>query len=146
MLIMKKGIVAILMLLPLLIFAQAGKPLPFTIAGNLNKIKDSITWVYIDYFSGNNRINDSAKVIKGKYSFKGKLVEPTMARLTPKYKAPNVNVDPSQVTLTIYLQPANMTFTSTGTFGAIDIKGSAAQNDFQKFVWQILLIYFWSLL
>ncbi|MFT3704239.1 MAG: TlpA disulfide reductase family protein [Agriterribacter sp.] len=130
---MKKGIIAILMLLPLLIFAQADKPVPFTIEGNLNKIKDSITWIFIDYFSGNNRVNDSAKVIKGKYSFKGKLAEPTMARLTPKYKAPGANIDPSQVTLTIYLQPANMTFTSTGTFSNINIKGSAAQTDFQKF-------------
>lgn len=132
---MKKVLLSIiaLLIIPAYILAQTNKPLPFTVTGVVNNVKDSVLWVYMDYISGNNRVTDSAKVIKGKYNFKGKLEEPTMARLTAKYKAGTVNNDPTKETPTIYLEPGNMIFTSTGTFEKIKVKGSAAHEDFRRF-------------
>lgn len=131
---MKKGITALLMLAPVLIFAQGTQKLPFTISGNLNKIKDSITWVYIDYVSGNSRVTDSAKVVKGKYNFKGSLDEPVMARLNAKPKSQTQN---KENIATVYLQPGKMIFTSTGSFADINVTGSAAQTDFKRFETEI---------
>jgi peroxiredoxin len=132
---MKKGLTSIfaLLVIPACLLAQTTKPLSFTVTGAVDNIKDSVLWVYMDYISGNNRITDSAKVTKGKYSFKGKLDEPTMGRLTAKYKSGAVNSDPTRETPTIYLQPGHMTFTSNGSFEKISVRGSAAHDDFKRF-------------
>ncbi|MCC6289579.1 MAG: AhpC/TSA family protein [Chitinophagaceae bacterium] len=123
---MKKGIVILLALSPLFLIAQT----PFTISGSLNKIKDTINVVYIDYITGNARVSDSSKVINGKYSFRGNLDEPTLARITAGLSNKNSN---EEAATSIYIQPGDISVASNGSFTAITVKGSSAHDDFKKF-------------
>lgn len=123
---MKKGIAVFLALCPFFLIAQTS----FTLSGTLNNIKDTITTVYLDYISGNARISDSSRVINGKYSFKGTLDEPTLARLTAGTLR-NMHAEGNAVS--IYIEPGNIDLVNAGSFSSITVKGSTSHNDFKKF-------------
>ncbi|PVD51407.1 alkyl hydroperoxide reductase [Terrimonas sp.] len=123
---MKKGLAVIVAFIPCFLIAQTS----FTLSGSLNKLKDTVKVVYLDYISGNARISDSSKVVDGKYSFKGMLDEPTLGRITAGLSKNNAAED---IATSIYLQPGNISVTSTGSFTSIAVKGSSAHDDFKKF-------------
>lgn len=58
---------------------QAGKPESFTVNGNLTNFKDSV--VFLTYGTFDDTKIDSARVINGKFSFKGKVEEPVQGML-----------------------------------------------------------------
>jgi peroxiredoxin len=123
---MKKGIAILLAFSPLFLIAQTA----FTILGSFNKVTDTINVVYLDYVSGNARISDSAKVINGKYNFKGNIDEPALARLTAGLYNKNLT---ENNTTNIYIEPGNISIVSTGSFTSLTVKGSSSQDDFKKF-------------
>jgi peroxiredoxin len=124
------------MLIPAFISAQ-GTGGSFTISGKLSGVKDTIGWVYIRYFNGNQSVADSAKVMHGAYTIKGNIEEPVLSRLTAK-PAGNAGAEENEkYTATVYLQPGNIQVTSNGEFSHITVKGSKAHEDFAKFEAQI---------
>ncbi|MBN8860522.1 MAG: AhpC/TSA family protein [Sphingobacteriales bacterium] len=133
---MKQCILGIWMLIPAFISAQ-GTGGSFTISGKLSGVKDTISWIYIRYFNGNQSIADSAKVVNGAYTIKGNIEEPVLSRLTAKPADNAAAEENERYSATVYLQPGNIQVTSNGLFSHITVKGSKAHEDFAKFEAQI---------
>lgn len=129
---MKQCILGILMFIPAFISAQ-GTGGSFTISGKLSGVKDSISWVYINYFNGNISVADSAKVVNGAYTIKGNIEEPVLSRLTAKHNGDAGAEESEKFSVTVYLQPGDIQVTSNRFFSSITVKGSKAHEDFVKF-------------
>ncbi|MBX2922455.1 MAG: AhpC/TSA family protein [Chitinophagaceae bacterium] len=130
---MKKGSLVFAVCLPLLSLAQTGKPTAFTITGSFKQMKDTVEWVYLYYIANNNRITDSTKVVKGKYTFKGEINEPTVSRLRAKYKGTMAPGVVPRDFATLFLQPAGISITNIDSFSNIIVKGAAAHDIYKKF-------------
>jgi peroxiredoxin len=78
---MKKLIVSLLSVFPLLALAQS--PQPFTVTG---KIGTANTKLYLAYQLGSNKVLDSTQCVNGSFEFKGDLMYPSMALLIADYK------------------------------------------------------------
>lgn len=128
---MKQCILGIWMFIPVFISAQGGSP--FTLSGRLSGIKDTISWVYINYFNGKISVADSAKVVNGAYTIKGNIEEPVLSRLTAKRNGDAGAEESEKYSVTVYLQPGNIQVTSSRFFSSITVKGSKAHEDFVKF-------------
>lgn len=135
MLFMKLLIAIWCLLMPLLMMSQTNWESRFTISGKIQNTKDTGAWVYLFYVAENNRVTDSAAVIKGRYRFSGQISEPVLSRLSVKYKGSTdtelLNSEKDQATL--FLSPGKMRVTSIDSFSNIRVKGSADHTDFMSF-------------
>ena len=58
----------------------------YVLKGDVSKVKETVTKVYLSYYFNGTSTQDSALVVNGKYELKGTLVEPTLANLRASYK------------------------------------------------------------
>jgi peroxiredoxin len=102
------------------VFAQK----PFSINGQIGK--DQQGMITIRYSENNQGIADSSKVVNGKFSLTGKVIEPQAASLTfipaDKQKMGEYR--------DMFVDPVNITIAGDSTLNTADIKGGAASADF----------------
>jgi len=127
---MKRFVAGILMLLPSFLTAQPDQP--FEITGNVQKVKGEITWIYLQYMNGLNQVTDSARVVKGKYSFKGEITEPTFFRLQAAHKDTSQD-NKAENTLVTFLEPGKITVTSKERFSNASFGGAKEAAVYKQF-------------
>lgn len=130
---MKKGILLFAVCLPLFSMAQADKATAFAITGSFKQMKDTVEWVYLYYIADNNRVTDSTKVEKGKYTFKGNINEPTVSRLRAKYKGAETPGSTPRDFATLFLQPGKISIVNLDSFPNVTVKGAPAHGTYKKF-------------
>lgn len=134
---MKLFFICLFFFFPFLISAQHNTGGSFTVSGKLKNIKDTATWVYLQYVAGNINIMDSVPVQKGKYHFTGTISEPVISRLSVKFKStpgnPAGEVTREKDQAILFLSPAKMEVTNVDSFSGIIVKGSAVHEDFKTF-------------
>ncbi|PWT95077.1 MAG: alkyl hydroperoxide reductase [Bacteroidetes bacterium] len=117
-------------------FSQANNSKPFTISGDLKKVKQQVESVLLYYVVNGQAINDSCKVVGGKYSFKGNLAEPTISRMKAVYKvSPNTPAKPvnqARDLTYLFIQSGKLTVSHVDSFSNIQVTGSPAHTDFKK--------------
>ncbi|MGI9139279.1 MAG: redoxin domain-containing protein [Sediminibacterium sp.] len=130
---MKKFIVLSLVLLSTV--AQSQKQ--YTITGDVSKVKETVSKVYLSYYFNGVSKQDSAVVTDGKFILKGTVVEPVLGNLRAVYK-----VDTSLKTkrmisykkdvTPLYLENAAIQLTSVDSFANAAIKGSKSHLEYNK--------------
>jgi peroxiredoxin len=111
----------------------------FTIKGDVTKVSSPISKIYLTYYADGKSNMDSAIVVNGKYSISGSLSEPVIANIRAIY-ADNPNprvmstVTAQRDNKSIFIENSKMRITSVDSFSNIEMKGSAAHEEFLK--WQ----------
>ena len=131
-----KKIVLILLALPLLSQAQNNNGKTFILHGKVEKLAYEPEWVYLTYRSGAEFKTDSTQLVKGKFSFTGKLQEPLLAGISVNYKNTTdgkpIPVIFKRDRTSVFLEPGEITVTSVDSFSNITVKGSDAHAEFVK--------------
>lgn len=104
---------------------------PFTISGNVKKVKGGVEWVYLYYMNGLNQVTDSTEVVKGKYKFTGETGEPGFFRLQAKQK--DSAGSPSQNTIVTFLEAGKIKINSKDSFSNAAFKGSREVKVYKEF-------------
>lgn len=109
----------------------------YTLTGDVSKVKETVSKVYLSYYFNGVSTQDSAVVTDGKFVFKGTLTEPVLGNLRASYK-----VDTSLKTkrmisykkdiTPIYLENAAIQLTSVDSFANAVIKGSKSHLEYIK--------------
>ncbi|NIG55109.1 AhpC/TSA family protein [Chitinophaga sp. Cy-1792] len=99
---------------------------PFTINGNIKGLNGG--YIYLSYAtSGDAYTQDSTTVKNGRFTFKGKLSEPTQARLYYDKQQAMMSADASA---TLFIEPGTMTLTGDKTaISKSKLTGSATQKE-----------------
>ena len=117
-------------------FSQTNNSKPFTISGELKKIKEPVESVQLYYVVNGQSFTDSSKVIAGKYSFKGSVPKPTISRMRAVYKViPKTTpkaVNQSRYLAYLFIQSGKITIAHVDSFSNIQVTGSPAHTDFKK--------------
>lgn len=109
----------------------------FTIHGTLGKDKQGIVrLVYLDPDA--KEVRDSAEVKSGVFVISGPIAEPTHATLT--LNPPGAGFGPNDDVKDLFLDPANITVTSTGGMLNATITGGESQTDFSQLMAQLKVI------
>ncbi|MBX3241065.1 MAG: AhpC/TSA family protein [Chitinophagaceae bacterium] len=127
---MNKAFAGLLMLLPLFVMSQEDQP--FTISGNVKKVKGGVERVYLYYMNGLNQVTDSTEVVKGKYKFTGETGEPGFFRLQAKQKDSSAG-SPSQNTIVTFLEAGKIKINSKDSFSNAAFKGSKEVKVYKEF-------------
>lgn len=116
--------------------AQAQTTTNFTISGTATTGNLSVAKVYLQYQSEGNNTMDSSDFVNGKYSFKGNISEPVLARIRVKYSpdAAGKMIKPMQGRdlISVFLSSGDITINSIDSFSNITVNGSVAQDDYTK--------------
>lgn len=130
-----KRIILFLGFLPLLANAQ-DKSQKFTVSGKIKTLAFKPDWIFLQYRTNNEWKTDSAQSKNGKYSFSGKVMEPAAGRIRVRYvldaagkKIPTVSARDIAV---VFLQPGKIKVTHIDSFSNVEVKGSAAHNEYVK--------------
>src|ERR1035438_2648180 len=119
---MKKILLYIIALLPLMAFAQ--EPQQFLIkakVGNLN----APARAYLIYQLGANRVIDSALITNGSFIFKGQIINPSAAVLVIDRNGAGLNsLDTSADNLNFYVDKGEFEINSKDSIAKAVIKGS----------------------
>jgi peroxiredoxin len=131
---MNKLLMSFLVLLATTLQAQK----TYTLKGDVTKVKEPVTKVYLSYYFNGNSTEDSANVMDGKYEIKGTLVEPVLARLRAVYKTDTSlkvkrAISYKKDMASVFIENAIMTATSVDSFSNMNIKGSLANIEYKKF-------------
>ena len=131
---MKKNLLAIAMLVSFSAMAQNEKP--FELKGTFKKIAFPVQKILIYYQNNGNNITDSVEPKDGKYSFKGKLNEPVLARLRIKY-TPAADGTPVKAVsgrdiFPVFLSASKISVSSVDSFSNASIKGSKANDEYKR--------------
>lgn len=114
--------------------AQAQTTTNFTISGTATTGNLSVAKVYLQYQSEGNNTMDSSDFVNGKYSFKGNISEPVLARIRVKYSpdAAGKMIKPMQGRdlISVFLSSGDITINSIDSFSNITVNGSVAQDDY----------------
>ncbi|HUR67102.1 MAG TPA: TlpA disulfide reductase family protein [Chitinophagaceae bacterium] len=109
---------------------------PFTLSGKVKNLAYKPEWVFLQYRTNGEWKTDSVKTTDGKYSFSGQIAEPITARLRVKYaldekgvKVPTVGTRDG---VTVFLQPGKIKVTAVDSFSNVEVKGSAAHDEYVK--------------
>lgn len=109
--------------------AQLKAQQKYTIHGTLGKDKQGIVrLVYVD--TDAKEVRDSAEVKNGVFVMSGAIAEPVHATLT--LNPPAAGWSPNDDVMDFFLDPANITVTSTGGMLNATITGGASQTDFAR--------------
>jgi len=135
---MKKKCIIAVTLLCLAGTIQAQEEMPFTITGDVSQVKgEKIGKVYLLYFLGRERVDDSCIVKNGKYSFKGKLKTQTFATIAFGHKPGQNWTDvefiykPSHQRV-ILMSPGKIDITSGTDFVDMVVTGPKATEEWYK--------------
>lgn len=114
-------------------FGQSAKNLKFEMEGKVKNCDTGFVVLYY-YTTINKLVSDTAKVIEGKFRFKGNIDGPTIARFTGEVKSKSF-VDPN--TTTLFIEPTLMKVTvEVDNFKNAELKGSNTQLEYAKFLQQ----------
>lgn len=105
---------------------------PFVIKGEMKNIKDTFTYIYMNYRVGSDYKMDSAQVKDGKYELKGSFEEAQLVRLRAAY----IDIAPGKKRAisfkrdisSVFIGPGTVKVTSTDSFANISVKGSAIHD------------------
>ncbi len=133
----KKSIAALLLCAGCATVTMAQDAKPYTVTGDVSKIKEPLKGIYMTYKYNDGYKQDSAKIVNGKYIFKGELSYPVQAQL---YVVP-VKFDYSEgqvafykkYKMDIFIEPGNLNITSDTLFTIKTTSGSKGQAEFEKF-------------
>jgi len=132
---MKKILLYIIALLPLMAFAQ--EPQPFLIkskVGNLN----APARAYLIYQLGANRVIDSALITNGSFSFKGQIINPSAAVLVIDRNGVGLNsLDTTADNLNFYVDKGEFEINGKDSVAKAVIKGSKINDDNEKLLAQL---------
>ena len=117
--------------------AQLQAQKQYVLKGDVSKVKETVTKVYLSYYFNGTSSQDSAVVVNGKYELKGTLVEPTLANLRASYKVDTANktkriMSYKKDVTPIYLENSMITVNSVDSFSNATIKGSKAHIEYKK--------------
>jgi len=109
----------------------------YVLKGDVSKVKETVTKVYLSYYFNGTSTQDSALVVNGKYELKGTLVEPTLANLRASYKLDTASkrkriMSYKKDVTPIYLENSIIMVNSVDSFANATIKGSKAHIEYQK--------------
>jgi peroxiredoxin len=109
----------------------------YVLKGDVSKVKETVTKVYLSYYFNGTSTQDSAVVVNGKYELKGTLVEPTLANLRASYKIDTASktkriMSYKKDVTPIYLENSIIMVNSVDSFANATIKGSKAHIEYQK--------------
>ena len=122
---MTKQILSILILTSFTAGAQQKPASHFVLNGTLKGENTGMMYLYYSNMT-NARVKDSAVISNGKFSFRGKINEPTMANLALKEETRNQNNSTS-----FFIEPTVMTITlPLNKFSSAKFTGSEAQKEF----------------
>jgi peroxiredoxin len=131
---MKKFIFFLLMV-PLVSQAQNETGKSFKLKGKVGKLVYEPEWVFITYKTGGDYKTDSSQLVKGKFSFSGKIQEPQLARIRVKYKSQDGKTIPNNYKrdmTSVFLEPGKVKVMSVDSFSNVTVKGSDAHTEFVK--------------
>jgi len=119
---MRKTIFALFTLFSLTAAAQKTDS-SFTITGAFTKMKSGK--IFLSVYRENDLINDSAKIVNGKFSFKGHVKQPTQSVLFYKDETGK-----RENTMSFFTEPGNIILTGAGdTLTNVKISGSKINAD-----------------
>ena len=110
---------------------------PFSISGDVSKVKDTIDRIMIMYRSAGKNILDSSDVKSGSYKLSGEIRDARTATLVAikinkniqsKYKYTIVD------RVQIFIEPTKMKAFSSNSFSNLNLIGSTANIDYQKWI------------
>ena len=109
----------------------------YVLKGDVSKVKETVTKVYLSYYFNGTSTQDSALVVNGKYELKGTSVEPTLANLRASYKLDTASktkriMSYKKDVTPIYLENSIIMVNSVDSFANATIKGSKAHIEYQK--------------
>jgi peroxiredoxin len=132
-----KKLITVLGFLPLLAIAQE-KGKSFKITGKTSQLAFTIDKVFIQYKAGGEWKTDSVKATGDSYSFSGQLDEPSRIYLRAKYAetepGKKIATNSKRDQAVIFIQPGKVTVTSVDSFSNVSVKGSPANEEYQKLV------------
>lgn len=109
---------------------------PFTLTGNVSKVKDPVSKVYLSYYADGESHRDSAEVKNGTFTFKGTLNEAILGNLMVRIKdSAGTGLRPYNMRRDgygIFLQPGKLSISSVDSFSNATVKGSAAHTAYLK--------------
>lgn len=105
---------------------------PFVIKGEMKNIKDTFSFIYLNYRTGGDWKMDSALVKDGKYELKGSFEEAQLVRLRASYveSTPGKKraISFKKDIASIFLGTGTAKVISTDSFSNITVKGSATHD------------------
>ena len=107
----------------------------FKLKGKVGKLAYDPEWVFITYKTGGDYKTDSSQLVKGKFSFSGKIQEPQLARIRVKYQSQDGKTIPNNYKrdmTSVFLEPGKVKVMSVDSFSNITVKGSDAHTEFVK--------------
>jgi peroxiredoxin len=127
---MKKIFLYIIVLLPLMAFAQ--EPQSFLIKGKVGSFNTPAR-AYLIYQLGANRVIDSAQISNGSFNFKGQIINPTPAFLVIDRKGIGLNgLDSTVDNLSFFIDKGEFAITSPDSVAKAQITGSKINDDNNK--------------
>lgn len=119
---MKKTLLFLLGILPVIAFAQKS----YTISGKIGSLSAPAK-IYLQYQAEGKMVVDTAKLIKGTFTFKGMVGDPTAARLIVNHDGSKGNTKQPDM-LSIYIEAGNITVQSNDSVANATIKGSVTND------------------
>lgn len=127
-----RSIVQVLAVFIFPITAMAQDEMQFRIEGKLDNMTKQPDRILLYYPYREQNYMDSVDVKGSKYRFDGMISGPVRADMYIRYKNSDGKTDMSNDVLTVFLQPGNITITSSGTFANSTVTGSRANDEFKK--------------
>ncbi len=135
---MKKATLpSIIILLAILLFISVSfKPKQltaneFTLHGDVSKSKEKITKVFLSYEQSGQFIEDSTKVVNGRFYFKGVVNEPSYANLSIDSGSATEH---NQIFVQLFIEPVAIKVVCNGSFSNMAITGSKSNIDLEKWL------------
>jgi len=101
--------------------ANAQQPISFSIHGKL--YSDTATGIIFLYYPSNGKwTKDSCEVVKGLFSFSGKLIHPVFGRMVYKNKMKEIFLEPTNINV----------FNKEESFDQAEISGSLTQREYEE--------------
>jgi hypothetical protein len=100
----------------------------FTIKGSIKKYP-SRSMAFLFYKSSTGRLVDSAEIVKGSFTFRGKIDEPRPAGIALRKPGETISI---QHYTSFYIEPGELTFTSRSDLSTASITGSPASFELQE--------------
>ena len=109
----------------------------YTLSGDVSKVKETVSKVYLSYYSNGVSTQDSAVVTDSKFVFKGTVTEPILGNLRAAYKADTSLKTKRMVSYKkdvtpIYLENSAIQLSSIDSFANATIKGSKSHLEYNK--------------
>lgn len=121
-----------LLLLPALSFISANNKEKVSLKGKVHFAKPA-EMVFLNYRMGDDRVTDSMPVKNGKFEFKTKLSEPTLATLSFRFKPVDEKAKPRTERMSIFLEPGKIKVEIKDSLKFAKVTGSVSQTAFEEF-------------